>query len=164
MENVLEHFVHMVLCKCAVVLIKAESMKPSLSDAVWQGKNAETIISKGNTFPNKDIFKKNNPTNKTNWKRFHVRFILCCPPVSTFSHRLHRKSLKAHSSLLFFGNWFLFMHWLRDPIAINIFVISTEMSCALELHALTCLTLYPAPPRLCFSFLLVPGSSQPACN
>ena len=59
MESVLEHFVHMVLCKCAVVLIKAESMKLSLSDAVWQGKNAETIVSKGNTFPNKDVFKKN---------------------------------------------------------------------------------------------------------
>lgn len=47
---------HMVLCNCAVVLIKAESMKPSLSDAVRQGENAETIVSKGNAFPNKDIF------------------------------------------------------------------------------------------------------------
>lgn len=64
MESVLEHFVHMVLCKCAVVLIKAESMKPSLSDAVRQGKNAETIVSKGNAFPNKDIFRqtRKNPT------------------------------------------------------------------------------------------------------
>lgn len=61
MESVLEHFVHMVLCKCAVVLIKAESMKLSLSDAVRQGKNAETIVSKRNAFPNKDIFKKKSP-------------------------------------------------------------------------------------------------------
>lgn len=44
MESVLEHFVHMVLCRCAVALIKAESMKPSLSDAVRQGENAETIL------------------------------------------------------------------------------------------------------------------------
>lgn len=72
MENVLEHFVHMVLCKCAVVLIKAESMKPSLSDAVWQGKNAETIVSKGNTFPNKDIFKK-----KKNHKQNKLKKISC---------------------------------------------------------------------------------------
>lgn len=62
MEGILEHFVHMVLCKCAVVLIKAESMKPSLSDAVWQGENAETVVAKGNTFPNKDFLKK--PTTK----------------------------------------------------------------------------------------------------
>lgn len=38
LEGILEHFVHMVLCKSAVVLIKAETMKPSFSDAVQQGK------------------------------------------------------------------------------------------------------------------------------
>lgn len=63
MEGILEHFVHMVLCKCAVLLIKAESMKPSFSDAVRQGKNAETIVSKGNAFPNK-TFSKNPQTTK----------------------------------------------------------------------------------------------------
>lgn len=60
MESVLEHFVHMVLCKCAVVLIKAKTMKPSLSDAVWQGENAETVVSKGNAFPNNDVLTKQN--------------------------------------------------------------------------------------------------------
>lgn len=65
MEDILEHFVHMVLCKCAVVLIKAESMKPSFSDAVRQGKSAETIVSKGNTFPNKDVFKNPQTTEKS---------------------------------------------------------------------------------------------------
>lgn len=48
----------MVLYKCAVVLIKAESMKPCLCDAVRQGKNAETMVSKGNALPNKGISKK----------------------------------------------------------------------------------------------------------
>lgn len=92
----------MVLCKCAVVLIKAESMKPSLSDAVWQGENAETVVSKGNVFPNKDILTKPNKT----WERLHVRCILHYPTVSTFSYRLHRcqcalkkKILKADSTL-----------------------------------------------------------------
>lgn len=67
MEGILEHFVHMVLCKSAVVLIKAESMKPSFSVAVQQGKNAEIIVSKGNIFPNKDIIRKptNNKKKKT---------------------------------------------------------------------------------------------------
>lgn len=37
LESFLEHFVHMVLCKCAVVLIKAGRMKPSPSAAAWQG-------------------------------------------------------------------------------------------------------------------------------
>lgn len=93
MEGILEHFVHMVLCKCAVVLIKAESMKPSLSDALWQGENAETIVSKGNTFPNKDVFKnptnnKNSPKNKT--EKDCESCILHSPLVSSSSHRLHR--------------------------------------------------------------------------
>lgn len=64
MESFLEHFVHMVLCKCAVVLIKAENMKPSLCDAVRQGKNAETIVSKGNALPNKEVFKKEKKKNQ----------------------------------------------------------------------------------------------------
>jgi len=64
LESFLEHFVHMVLCKCAVVLIKAESMKPCLCDAVRQGKNAETIVSKGNALPNKGISKKENQQQK----------------------------------------------------------------------------------------------------
>lgn len=92
MEGILEHFVHMVLCKSAVVLIKAESMKPSFSDAVRQGKNAETIVSEGNTFPNKDIFKK--PTNNKKHRKMKlrkiVRDVFYDPPVSSSSHRLRR--------------------------------------------------------------------------
>jgi len=64
LESFLEHFVHMVLCKCAVVLIKAESMKPCLCDAVRQGKNAETIVSKGNALPNKGISEKEKRQQK----------------------------------------------------------------------------------------------------
>lgn len=85
MEGILEHFVHMVLCKCAVVLIKAESMKPSFSDAVQQGKNAETMVSKGNTFPNKDIFKKPTNNKKITQKpklRQIVRYLFSTIPQS----------------------------------------------------------------------------------
>lgn len=92
MEGILEHFVHMVLCKCAVVLIKAESMKPSFSDAVRQEKNAETIVSKGNTLPNKDVFKnpRNNRKITLKQNRERLRDVFHSPPVSNSSHRLYR--------------------------------------------------------------------------
>lgn len=73
----------MVLCKCAVVLIKAENMKPSLCDAVRQGKNAETIVSKGNALPNKEVFKKEK---KKSAGKDCMRHIFRYPPVSTVSH------------------------------------------------------------------------------
>lgn len=87
MESFLEHFVHMVLCKCAVVLIKAENMKPSLCDAVRQGKNAETIVSKGNALPNKDVFiKKKKIRKKKSAGKDCMRHIFRYPLVSTVSH------------------------------------------------------------------------------
>lgn len=78
---------HMVLCKCAVVLIKAENMKPSLCDAVRQGKNAETIVSKGNALPNKDVFiKKKKIRKKKSAGKDCMRYIFRYPLVSTVSH------------------------------------------------------------------------------
>lgn len=72
MEGILEHFVHMVLCKCAVVLIKAESMKPSFSDAVWQGKKMlKQWFLKGILFQIKKFSR--NPQTTTTKKKNHPK-------------------------------------------------------------------------------------------
>lgn len=80
---------HMVLCKCAVVLIKAENMKPSLCDAVQQGKNAETIVSKGNTLPNKDILKK----KKISWEGLHETHFPLSPSVYCIPYCINASKL-----------------------------------------------------------------------
>lgn len=89
----------MVLCKCAVVLIKAENMKPSLCDAVRQGKNAETIVSKGNALPNKDVFIKKNKKKEISWERLHETYFplspsVYCIPYCVNASKLPKKSVK----------------------------------------------------------------------
>lgn len=112
MESFLEHFVHMVLCKCAVVLIKAENMKPSLCDAVRQGKNAETIVSKGNALPNKEVFKKEK--KKISWERLHETYFplspsVYCIPYCVNASKLPKKISKVDTVFLL-NNQFLIIH------------------------------------------------------